>query len=198
MNNYEYIIASLPVLQSDSRAQIDTQEILSQIEEQLSGRDRRSLNTLLKGFDTESLDAGFYISAASDSSAFIRGYFDYDLGVRNCKVEYLNAALGRPAGQDILSIEEEPSEMEDREKVQQVLSRTDILERERGLDDLMWDKIDELTSMQVFTLDVILGFVAKLQIINRWLRLDPQRGRELFRQLVEEIRNNKKENSITI
>ena len=46
--------------------------------------------------------------------------------------------------------------------------------------------------MEVFTIDQILGFVAKLQIVARWLRLDPQTGRELFRQLVEEIRNNKK------
>ena len=53
-------------------------------------------------------------------------------------------------------------------------------------------KIDELTGMQVFSLDVILGFVAKLHIIDRWLRLDPESGRKLFAQLVDEIRNNKK------
>ena len=72
-----------------------------------------------------------------------------------------------------------------------VLQGTDILARERGLDELMWARIDEIVGLQVFTIDAILGFAAKLQIIARWLKLDPETGRELLRRLVDEIRNNK-------
>ena len=95
---------------------------------------------------------------------------------------------------DILVLDEEAQEreFEEKPKVEAVLKDSDILARERGLDDLMWDKIDEITGLEVFTLDAILAFTAKLQIIVRWLRLDPETGRELFRKLVDEIRNNKK------
>lgn len=80
-----------------------------------------------------------------------------------------------------------------------VLENGDILRRERGLDDLMWKRIDEITVMDVFDIEAILGFIAKLKIIDRWDRLDPETGRELFRKLVEEIRStydNKKNNMI--
>ena len=193
MNNYEYIVASLPVIASDYRGPLDTDAIISEIRSQLSAKDEVLLDTLLKGFDADSLDAEFYRTALASKNRFIAGYFGYDLDVRNCRVAYLNKALGRPEGQDLLVLDEdEPREFEDLEKVNAVLEGSDILERERGLDDIMWERIDELTLMEVFTLDQILGFVAKLQIVARWLRLDPQTGRELFRQLVEEIRNNKK------
>ena len=193
MNNYEYIVASLPVIASDYRGPLDTDAIISEIRSQLSTKDEAVLDTLLKGFDSDSLDAEFYRTALASKNRFIAGYFGYDLDVRNCRVAYLNKALGRPEGQDLLVLDEdEPREFEDLEKVNAVLEGSDILERERGLDDIMWERIDELTLMEVFTLDQILGFVAKLQIVARWLRLDPQTGRELFRQLVEEIRNNKK------
>lgn len=193
MNNYEYIVASLPVIASDYRGPLDTDAIISEIRSQLSPKDEAVLDTLLKGFDSDSLDAEFYRTALASKNRFIAGYFGYDLDVRNGRVAYLNKALGRPEGQDLLVLDEdEPREFEDLEKVNAVLEGSDILERERGLDDIMWERIDELTLMEVFTLDQILGFVAKLQIVARWLRLDPQTGRELFRQLVEEIRNNKK------
>ena len=193
MNNYEYIVASLPVIASDYRGPLDTDAIISEIRSQLSPKDEAVLDTLLKGFDSDSLDAEFYRTALASKNRFIAGYFGYDLDVRNCRVAYLNKALGRPEGQDLLVLDEdEPREFEDLEKVNAVLEGSDILERERGLDDIMWERIDELTLMEVFTLDQILGFVAKLQIVARWLRLDPQTGRELFRQLVEETRNNKK------
>ena len=193
MNNYEYIVASLPVIASDYRGPLDTDAIISEIRSQLSPKDEAVLDTLLKGFDSDSLDAEFYRTAVASKNRFIAGYFGYDLDVRNCRVAYLNKALGRPEGQDLLVLDEdEPREFEDLEKVNAVLEGSDILERERGLDDIMWERIDELTLMEVFTLDQILGFVAKLQIVARWLRLDPQTGREFFRQLVEEIRNNKK------
>ena len=193
MNNYEYIVASLPVIASDYRGPLDTDAIISEIRSQLSPKDEAVLDTLLKGFDSDSLDAEFYRTALASKNRFIAGYFGYDLDVRNCRVAYLNKALGRPEGQDLLVLDEdEPREFEDLEKVNAVLEGSDILERERGLDDIMWERIDKLTLMEVFTLDQILGFVAKLQIVARWLRLDPQTGRELFRQLVEEIRNNKK------
>ena len=193
MNNYEYIVASLPVLASDYRGPLDTDEIIGEIRAQLSPKDEALLDTLLKGFDADSLDAEFYRKALANRDRFIAGYFSYDLDVRNCRVAYLNKALGRPEGQDIMVLDEdEPREFEDLEKVNAVLQGSDILGRERGLDDILWERIDSLTLMEVFTLDQILGFVAKLQIVARWLRLDPQSGRELFRKLVEEIRNNKK------
>jgi len=191
MNNYEYIIAGLPVLQSDSRDNIDVEAIMDDIRSQLDAKDTAVLELLLSGFDGDNLNADFYRNAGKAHSRFIREYFAYDLKLRNAKVEYLNRTLGRAEGTDVLLLDEDATTaFEGREEVDAVLAKDDILARERGLDDLIWEKIDEITVLDVFNLDVILAFVAKLQIIVRWLRLDEATGRELFRKLVKEIKEN--------
>ena len=202
MDNYAYIIASLPVLnQEDHPEHFVAEEILAEIREQLSARDNSVLDLLLEGYDPDKLDAEFYRRALAHGNRFIREWFRFDLDLRNATVAFLNDSLGRPEGQDlVLLTEREAEEFPEEEAVQQVLNRADLLQRERGLDDLRWQKVDELTAMDVFDLELILGFVAKLQIIDRWLKLDPESGRELFRKLVEDIRStydNKKQNITT-
>ena len=69
-----------------------------------------------------------------------------------------------------------------------VFSQKDILSRERGIDDLMWEKISSLTLFNYFDINVILAFITKLNIVARWFRLDEQTGREMFKKLVDEVR----------
>ena len=202
MNNYEYIIACLPVIHNSADCadgwSIDTDTVMAEIRSQCSGQDLEVLDFLCRGFDNEVLVEEFYLQALGHRNRFIREYFAYDLDVRNTKVEFLNAALGRPAGQDIVLPERLEEQIFDgREDVDAVLCQDDILARERGLDDLMWRKIDEITSLDIFNLDLILGFAAKLQIADRWLKLDEATGREMFRRIVDGIRqtyDNKKNN----
>lgn len=192
MNNYEYIIAGLPVLGRDSSTvtQIDEEGIIAEIREQCDERDRRTIDFLLSGYDPENLGEDFYNRALSHGNRFIREFFGFDLELRNAKVRYINKALGRDADQDVLTLPgREDVEFDEAAAADAVLSGNDILARERGLDDLVWKKIEEITVMDVFSLDLILGFIAKLRIITRWLKLDPGTGKAMFRKLVEEIRN---------
>ena len=202
MDNYEYIIAGLPALQQapSGASHADADRIMASIREQLSEKDNALVDLLLSGWDAESLDSAFYLKALNHRNRFIREYFAYDLNLRNLKVEYLNKSLGRPEDMDIVRLEGmDGSDFEGRQEIMSVLEGADILKRERGLDDLMWKKIEELTIMDVFDIEVILGFIARLKIIDRWDKLDPDTGNELFRKLVEEIRatyDNKKNNLI--
>ena len=193
MNNYEYIIAGLPLLSQDGRENPDTGALLDEIREQLSSSDRSALDFLLSSYEPETLNAEFYLKAEKSRNRFIREFFSLDLGVRNTKVEYLNRKLGRPEGTDILipDPESDSVEFEKKEEVNAILEGGDILARERGLDDFYWKSADELTVLDVFDLDVILAFVVKLKLVERWLRLDEATGRELFRKLVKEIKENR-------
>ncbi len=202
MKNYEYIIASLPNLQQDALhgARVDADGAIAMIMENLDGADSKLVDFFLSSFEPDAvLDREFYKSALAHRNKFIRNYFAYDLDLRNVKVEYLNKSLGRPLREDMVELEgrDEEYEFEGRSEVLSILETKDILKRERGLDDLMWRLIDENTIMEVLSLEVILGFIAKLKIIDRWEKLDPETGRELFRKLVGEIRStydNKKNN----
>lgn len=188
MDNYQYIIASLPVPNKDIRPGDVSRsaELLAFIREHCSREDNALIDRLLDGYDESKLGQAFYETALSGSDRFIREFFTFDLRVRNAKVRFLNKALDRPVDQDIfLELE---GEFPEAEKIAAVLQDKDILARERGLDGLMWAKIDEILIFDTFNIDVILGFIAKLKISDRWLTLDEQTGREMFRRLVQEIR----------
>lgn len=194
MNNYEYIIAGLPFLSQDGREAPDTEAILADIREQLSEKDAKTLDFLLSAYAPDMPDAAFYLEAQKSHNRFIREFFALDLGVRNAKVEYLNRSLGRPEGTDVVNPDPEKDlpEFDQEPEVDAILETDDILGRERALDNFYWKSADALTVLDVFDLDLILAFVVKLKQVERWLKLDEATGRELFRKLVKEIKENTK------
>ena len=199
MNNYVYIIAGLPDFTPDWRqGEKSLEEYLNQMKELLSEKDMETVRLIEDGFNKEKIGLEFYKEALAHSSAFIREFFQFDLNVRNAKVRYLNQALGRDPQKDVLSmadpdaeelgIEVEEPEFKEEARLQAILEGKDILARERGIDDLYWDKIDEITLFDYLNFSKILGMVVKMMIIRRWLILDEERGREMFKRLVDEVR----------
>ncbi len=194
MKNYEYIIAGLPVIDSGFKFGETTPDLfIAEIRSQLDRKDNGIVDFLLKGYDENCLTPEFYEEAVRHANRFIREYFTFDLNLRNAKVRYLNRELGREAEKDLVTLRDsngDPVEFpfEEEAAVKGVLERDDLLSRERGLDDLVWDKISRLTVFNFFDIDAVLAFIAKMQVAARWYRLDEESGRELFRRLVDEVR----------
>lgn len=190
MNNYEYLIASLPDITPDWKdsGEMSGDAFVDWLREGCSDSDRKLIDFLREGFAAENLNEDFYRRALSHRDRFLREYFRFDLNVRNAKVEYLNRELGRAAGTDIFLTDENGFEEEAR--LGAVLGSGDILSREKGIDELMWEKIESLTTFDYFDIDAILGFIAKLNIAMRWNRLDPETGREMFSRIVKEVRGS--------
>lgn len=190
MNNYEYLIASLPDITPDWKdsGEMSGDAFVDWLREGCSDSDRKLIDFLREGFAAENLNKDFYLRALSHRDRFLREYFRFDLNVRNAKVEYLNRELGRAAGTDIFLTDENGFEEEAR--LGAVLGSGDILSREKGIDDLMWEKIESLTTFDYFDIDARLGFIAKLNIAMRWNRLDPETGREMFSRIVKEVRGS--------
>ena len=190
MNNYEYLIASLPDITPDWKdsGEMSGDAFVDWLREGCSDSDRKLIDFLREGFAAENLNKDFYLRALSHRDRFLREYFRFDLNVRNAKVEYLNRELGRAAGTDIFLTDENGFEEEAR--LGAVLGSGDILSREKGIDDLMWEKIESLTTFDYFDIDAILGLIAKLNIAMRWNRLDPETGREMFSRIVKEVRGS--------
>ena len=190
MNNYIYIISSLPALSQDWKGSdgFSAQDIIAEIKERMSAKDNEKIDFFLQGFEDDSLNKEYYEKASEQKSQFVKDYYKFDMNVRNVKARYLNAAFDRPADQDVIVLEGQDPAFEEEGKVKAVLENKDILAREKGLDDIMWNKIYELTLFHYLDMDVIYSFLAKLHIIDRWLKLDEQTGREMFRKLVGEVR----------
>ena len=199
MNNYVYIIAGLPDFTPDWRqGDKSLEDYLNQVKELLSEKDQETLRLIEDGFNKEKIGLEFYKEALASRSTFIQEFFQFDLNVRNAKVRYLNQALGRDPQKDVLSlvdpdaeeqgIEVEEPEFKEAARLQGILEGKDILARERGIDDLYWDKIDEITLFDYLNFSKVLGLVIKMMIIRRWLLLDEAAGRAMFKRLVDEVR----------
>jgi len=188
MGNYEYLIASLPVITSDvsESDKISVSRLIEEIRALSSDKDNSLIDTLLSGYEEENFTPEFYRSMLSHPNGFLREFFRFDLNLRNAKVRYLNESFGRPADKDIFL--EDEKEFEEEDEVHRIMYGPNLVSREKGLDELIWNKIDELNTFDYFNISAVLGYIAKLKIIDRWLSLDEKTGRDMFRKLVDEIR----------
>ena len=203
MSNFEYIIASLPVLVPDYNYADGKGfgSFIEEIRENLSETDSETMDLLLRGLDGSSLDEDFYATALRHRNRFIRQFFRFDLNLRNAKVRWLNDRLDRSPRQDVLTGENPEAEdadiegfrfhageFEEAAALEEILGETNLLRREKALDEMVWKKADELTVFDYFDIEAVLSFIVKLKIADRWLVLDPEEGRERFRRLVKEVK----------
>ena len=189
MNNYHYIIAGLPDLLPDftQSGHFSYGEISAAVREQLSPADRRAVDWLEAGADSSVLCGHFYRAAARQRSRFIRSWYELDRMIRNSQVKYLASKEGIDPRKYTVG-ETADRDTEAWPVLQQIFRTEDLLEREHALDRYRWDRITELTTFHYFDMDVILGFLAKAMIVGRWSSLDREKGAELFRRYVDEVR----------
>ena len=207
MSNFEYIISSLPYLTMDFKysGQAGFNSVISDIKRDLDEHDQGLVDFLIRGFSDKELDADFYAQALKGRNRFLREYFRFDLNLRNAKVRYLNAQLGREPEQDVMTGEDPEAEdvdidgfrftggeFEEALKVDNILAEKDLVSREKGLDDVLWDKIDGLSTFHYFDIEAVLAYIAKLHIVTRWLNLDEEVGRDVFRRLLKDVRGTYK------
>lgn len=63
----------------------------------------------------------------------------------------------------------------------------ELIEREKGIDILRWDYLDQQVFFHYFSIERILSFMIKLGILERWLRLDRELGMKLFNKIIKEL-----------
>ena len=63
----------------------------------------------------------------------------------------------------------------------------DLLQREKAIDMLKWDWLDEGTFFNYFTVEKLISYYIKLQMIERWINLDPETGKEMFEKLIKDL-----------
>ncbi|MFI3267230.1 MAG: DUF2764 family protein [Rikenellaceae bacterium] len=151
------------------------------------------------------LQTQYFQKMKSARSLFLRKWFQFDLDMRNICSAYTARAKQR----DIMSIVVGEGDIQTllvssaaadfglkgvfdyADELFATLSLEDMLQKERKLDNIRWDKIDELVTFDYFNVEVILSYIAKIAIINRWLMLDENVGREMLRKLTEDLAKNK-------
>lgn len=79
------------------------------------------------------------------------------------------------------------NEVSDIEHLIQIFETDHLLDRELKLDRHKWEFLDEITFFNYFTIEKVLAFVLKLFIVERWMELDHEKGKEMFNQLLNDL-----------
>ena len=192
MDNYVYIVAGLPELVVRYEgSDFDYAAIKASVEELLSERDRETVAFLEEGFDETSLNGDFYAKAAASKNRFLREYFDFDGRLRNMKVDYLAKRLGKKGDSYCVVLPE--ADFEEEGRIRSIFENPDFVVREQQIDELKWEKAEDIARMDYFNMNTILAFLVKAKMVQRWAELDKAKGQEMFQRLVKEIRGTNAE-----
>ena len=84
------------------------------------------------------------------------------------------------------------SEVDYIEKLISIIENKNLLDREKNIDLLKWNYLDELITFHYFSIEVVLSFMIKLIIITRWMELDKETGNELFEKFLNDLKTTYK------
>ncbi|MDR2292047.1 MAG: DUF2764 domain-containing protein [Prevotellaceae bacterium] len=141
----------------------------------------------------------FYDEILQLKNAFIRQWFTFDRDLRNIQTAITARRLHMDASCYFVGKNAEifakstaadfglGSEIEWIHKIIQIAEITDAYERERKIDMFRWEKIDEISVYNYFDIDAVLAFMQKADIVERWLSLDKQTGKEMFKKLINDL-----------
>lgn len=77
---------------------------------------------------------------------------------------------------------------EEFDEVRRIDEETDLIEKERKVDQLRWNWIDERNFFNYFSIERVVGFIFKLQMLERWILLNAERGKEIFIEIIDNLR----------
>ncbi len=137
---------------------------------------------------------------------FLRDWFELECNIRNILAgftarrhkipvenllvgnNFINTAIRKSNAKDFGLLDE----FTYMEKLMQINEYANLLERERAIDQLKWNYLDEQNTFRYFSIEVILAFIIKMKMVERWLKLDKKTGEEMFQKLVKDLENSYK------
>ena len=66
----------------------------------------------------------------------------------------------------------------------------DPVEKEKNIDAFKWLWLDDRTFGDEFSIDALFAYFCKLEMLERWDKLDVEQGKETFRQIIENLRSS--------
>lgn len=76
------------------------------------------------------------------------------------------------------------------DNIQRISEIDDLLEREKKVDLLKWNWMEDESFFNYFTVERLFVFLLQLEMIERWISLDKDKGNELFRALIQGLKND--------
>lgn len=77
--------------------------------------------------------------------------------------------------------------------MRKIAEEDNLAVREQKIDDYKWRLLDEETFADIFSINAMLVYLLKLQILERWEKLDKVQGEQQFREIVSSLNKDFKQ-----
>lgn len=146
------------------------------------------------------LFGAYYTVCEAAESRFLREWSAFDRNLRNIAAAVSARAAGRVVEETVVGGGEVVEQLQRSSAadfglrgelpyvdavIAAVNEEANLVEKEHKLDLVRWREALELAVFDYFDIDALLSYLVRVNIVARWSRLDPARGRELFARLVE-------------
>ena len=145
----------------------------------------------------------YYDYAMKYGNPFVSTWFELNLDVNNIlaamaarkyKMEVAKVPVGTNAVADALRTSNArdfglADDLEYFEQLVRINDTIDLVDREKKIDLLKWNWMEDNTFFNYFTIEKIFVFLMKLEMIERWISLDKEKGNEMFRQLIGQLKD---------
>ena len=151
----------------------------------------------------DKLHGFYYHYAMKCGNKFVSDWFELNLNVNNIlasmaarkyKMDVTKVSVGSNFVAEALRTSNArdfglADDLEYFEQLVRINDTVDLVEREKKIDLLKWNWMEENTFFNYFTIEKIFVFLMKLEMIERWISLDKEKGNELFRQLIDQLKD---------
>jgi hypothetical protein len=168
---YYFFAATLPLLSMEGPPPFSMVEFRARCTEHLTADDSEALAAVMG--DT---------AGAATSHGFVRKWRDLDTAVRNAVARARAARLQRDAAPYLRPQAGVDVQLE--KGVADAFQKTSPLDRERALDRLVWNRLDDAAGHDPFDGKAILAYAVRLRILERWSRLDESAGKRVVMERV--------------
>ena len=144
----------------------------------------------------------YYQWAMKCGNKFISEWFEFNLNLNNILAAFSSRKYKMNVevlGNNAVSIFIKTSKqrdfglsaiVEDIDIFQRIADDSDLFEREKKIDLLKWKWLDDKTFFKYFSIEILFSYLAKLEIIERWISLDPVEGEKIFRKLIDSMKDS--------
>jgi len=73
-------------------------------------------------------------------------------------------------------------------ELMKIAEMEDPVEKEKRIDAYKWVWLDEHTFADAFCIETVFAYLCKLEMLDRWEKLDPATGKQTFTEIIENLR----------
>ena len=148
----------------------------------------------------------YFEALESCGNPFIAKYAEFKRNMKNLVAALNSRKFGKSVADEVVGAGEFVDELKNSqlkdfglsgdygwvERVVALMSQPDLVAREKGLDEVEWNYLEEALTFKYFSIEVVIAYLLKLKTLDRWSRMDGDSGRKVFMELVDKFRSDLK------